>query len=152
MKIYGKNIRYQLNEDDLRKNTDKYFKFLNNAIYSGCWKIISECSAKVYPVICMHINQKKKETYIGYRRIETLADLSRNSVIKAIYELEAIGLIQVRREVGNKGGYVTHHYSIVEKINPPVDFERLNNEEKLKIIKQKFRELVRENMARYKSK
>ncbi|MEW6041063.1 MAG: hypothetical protein AB1633_06040, partial [Elusimicrobiota bacterium] len=80
-----------------------------------------------------------EKTDIGVGKIQMFTGLSKNSVLKAINELETARLISVERK--SNTGYVKHVYRVVKEIEPLFSFEQLNTE-RLRTLKDRFHKLV----------
>lgn len=89
-----------------------WFHIFKELIRSGQWAGMSTAAAKVYPVIKAFINWETGNAFPNLETIEKYSGLSRASVVKALKELEGLGVLRKDHQQGAKG-----KYTVVERFN-----------------------------------
>jgi len=88
-----------------------WFHIFKELIRNKTWEKLSLSSAKLYPVIKSFINHQNGSAFPSIDALEEYSGLSRASVIKALKELEAKGLLTKTTSGRNS------NYAIVEKFD-----------------------------------
>jgi len=95
--------------DTVRRDYIPFTQVPNDLITS----IGLSASAKVvYMTVSMHANNMTRSAFPGINRIAYESGMSRNTVIKAIKELETQGWLEVTRERTPKGDNEVNHYHV----------------------------------------
>lgn len=100
----------QVEQSELFKTDIGWFHIFKELIRNKTWARLSSNSKSLYPVIKAYVNHKSGEAFPSIDTLQEFSGLARASVIKALKELEAEGLLA-------KSGAAGRHsnYSLIEK-------------------------------------
>lgn len=100
-------------QTELFKTDVSWFHIFKELIRNKTWARLSGSATKLYPVIKAHINHESGSAFPSIDTLQEYSGLARASVVKALKELEAEGLL-----VKTSGGRTTsNNYSVIEKFN-----------------------------------
>lgn len=97
---------------ELFKADVTWFHIFKEIIRNGTWARLSSNSKSLYPVIKAYINWESGSAFPSLDTLQTFSGLARASVVKALRELEAEGLLV---KTGTKGSQ--SNYRLIEKFN-----------------------------------
>jgi len=105
-----KTSQPQLEQSELFKADIGWFHIFKELIRNGTWARLSLAGKALYPVIKAHANHKSGEAFPSIDTLEKYSGMAKQSVVKALKELEAEGLLVKSTSVGKH-----NNYSLVEK-------------------------------------
>jgi biotin operon repressor len=99
-------------QSELFKTDTTWFHMFKEIIRNGTWARLSGSSKSLYPVIKAYINFESGAAFPSIDTLEQYSGLSRASVIKALKELEAEGLLIKEVTAGRHS-----NYTLIEKFD-----------------------------------
>ena len=99
-------------QSELFKTDTTWFHMFKEIIRNGTWARLSGSSKSLYPVIKAYINFESGAAFPSIDTLEEYSGLSRASVIKALKELEAEGLLIKEVTAGRHS-----NYTLIEKFD-----------------------------------
>lgn len=99
-----------LEQSELLKTDIGWFHIFKELIKNKTWARLSSNSKSLYPVIKAYANHKSGEAFPSINTLQEFSGLARASVMKALKELEAEGLLAKSSSVGKH-----NNYSLIEK-------------------------------------
>lgn len=99
-----------LEQSELFKTDVGWFHIFKELIRNKTWARLSSNSKSLYPVIKAYANHKSGEAFPSIDTLQEFSGLARASVVKALKELEAEGLLA---KSGTAGRH--NNYSLIEK-------------------------------------
>ena len=100
-------------QTELFKTDVSWFHVFKELIRSGTWAKLSSNSKSLYPVIKAFINHENGSAFPSLDTLQEYSGLARASVVKALKELEAEGLLI--KTSGNRT--TSNNYSVIEKFD-----------------------------------
>ena len=105
-----KGEKKELAQQELFKTDMSWFHVFKELIRSGTWANLSSNSKSLYPVIKAFINHESGSAFPSLDTLQQYSGLARASVVKALKELEAEGLLV--KTAGNRT--TSNNYQVVE--------------------------------------
>lgn len=102
----------QEKQDDLFRADTSWFHIFKEIIRNGTWSRMSPSAKAIYPVVKSYANWEHGGAFPSIDTLEQYSGVSRPSVVKALKELEELGLL---KKVTTRGKGST--YSLVEKFD-----------------------------------
>jgi biotin operon repressor len=102
----------ELAQSELFKTDTTWFHMFKEIIRNGTWARLSSNSKSLYPVIKAYINWESGAAFPSIDTLQEYSGLARASVIKALKELEAEGLLIKQTTAGRHS-----NYTLVEKFD-----------------------------------
>ena len=99
-----------LEQSELFKTDVGWFHIFKELIRNKTWARLSSNSKSLYPVIKAYANHKSGEAFPSIDTLQEFSGLARASVVKALKELEAEGLLAKSGAAGRH-----NNYSLIEK-------------------------------------
>ena len=99
-----------LEQSELLKTDIGWFHIFKELIRNKTWARLSSNSKSLYPVIKAYANHKSGEAFPSIDTLQEFSGLARASVMKALKELEAEGLLAKSGAAGRH-----NNYSLIEK-------------------------------------
>lgn len=99
-----------LEQSELLKTDIGWFHIFKELIKNKTWARLSSNSKSLYPVIKAYANHKSGEAFPSINTLQEFSGLARASVMKALKELEAEGLLAKSGAAGKH-----NNYSLIEK-------------------------------------
>ena len=99
-------------QSELFKTDTTWFHMFKEIIRNGTWARLSSNSKSLYPVIKAYINWESGAAFPSIDTLQEYSGLARASVIKALKELEAEGLLIKQTAAGRHS-----NYTLVEKFD-----------------------------------
>jgi len=97
-------------QSELFKTDIGWFHIFKELIRNGTWARLSTAATKLYPVIKAYANHKSGEAFPSIETLKEFSGMAGASVIKALKELEAEGLLAKSGAAGRH-----NNYSLIEK-------------------------------------
>lgn len=104
--------REKQNQPDLFKADTSWFHIFKEIVRNETWAKMSGSAKAVYPVVKSYANWEHGGAFPSIDTLEQYSGVSRPSVVKALRELEELGLLKKVTTRGKGSAY-----SIVEKFN-----------------------------------
>lgn len=99
-------------QSELFKTDTTWFHMFKEIIRNGTWARLSSNSKSLYPVIKAYINWESGAAFPSIDTLQEYSGLARASVIKALKELEAEGLL-IKQTVAGRHS----NYTLIEKFD-----------------------------------
>ena len=99
-----------IEQSELFKTDIGWFHIFKELIRNGTWARLSTSATKLYPVIKAYANHKSGEAFPSIETLKEFSGMAGASVIKALKELEAEGLLAKSGAAGRH-----NNYSLIEK-------------------------------------
>jgi len=99
-----------IEQSELFKTDIGWFHIFKELIRNGTWARLSTAATKLYPVIKAYANHKSGEAFPSIETLKEFSGMAGASVIKALKELEAEGLLAKSGAAGRH-----NNYSLIEK-------------------------------------
>jgi hypothetical protein len=99
-----------IEQSELFKTDVGWFHIFKELIRNKTWAKLSSNSKSLYPVIKAYANHKSGEAFPSIDTLQEFSGLARASVVKALKELEAEGLLAKSGAAGRH-----NNYSLIEK-------------------------------------
>ena len=99
-----------IEQSELFKTDIGWFHIFKELIRNKTWARLSSNSKSLYPVIKAYANHKSGEAFPSIDTLQEFSGLARASVVKALKELEAEGLLAKSGAAGRH-----NNYSLIEK-------------------------------------
>ena len=99
-----------IEQSELFKTDVGWFHIFKELIRNKTWARLSSNSKSLYPVIKAYANHKSGEAFPSIDTLQEFSGLARASVVKALKELEAEGLLAKSGAAGRH-----NNYSLIEK-------------------------------------
>ena len=99
-----------IEQSELFKTDIGWFHIFKELIRNGTWARLSTAATKLYPVIKAYANHKSGEAFPSIETLKEFSGMAGASVIKALKELEAEGLLAKSGAAGSH-----NNYSLLEK-------------------------------------
>lgn len=97
-------------QSELFKTDIGWFHIFKELIRNGTWARLSTAATKLYPVIKAYANHQSGEAFPSIETLKEFSGMAGASVIKALKELEAEGLLAKSGAAGRH-----NNYSLIEK-------------------------------------
>ena len=97
-------------QTELFKTDIGWFHIFKELIRNGTWARLSTASTKLYPVIKAYTNHASGAAFPSIDTLQEFSGMARASVVKALKELEAEGLLA---KAGSAGRH--NNYTLIEK-------------------------------------
>ncbi len=104
---------FQYSQPELYQANHTWFHFFHDLVRSGRWARMTFPAKAVYPCLKSHCNYENGKAFPSIEKLVVLSGVSVPSVIKALRELEALGLISADKKNGK-----STIYKIKEIIQP----------------------------------
>lgn len=102
----------EIAQSELFKTDTTWFHIFKEIIRNGTWARLSSNSKSLYPVIKAYINWESGAAFPSIDTLEQYSGISRPSIVKALKELEAEGLL-VKSGTKGRGS----NYTLIEKFD-----------------------------------
>lgn len=107
---------------DLRENK---FTQVTNVVLQDSVHIDKTAHKLVYVMLCMHADNKTKQSYPSVKTLAKECCCSENTVRAALKRLKELRLIDIRERKNSESGQLSNLYVL---LNPPKEYEDVVNE------------------------